>query len=409
VFGVATIPLVYALGKMLFDKKTGLMAALLFGFSSYQVYYAQEARLYALTGLLAVLATYFFARLFTGKGKVWSWVGYGVSAAACVYTFYYLVFLLAAHGVALGVWWMVRGGEERAGVRKLAVRWVACMGCVAAISIPLVPVVLRRMAEAKGGALEYARETGLGGWVIPNVFREFAHGFLMPAERSIYLFYLAVALVPLVAAHKWVKEKLAGFVLLDAWMVVPLALVAILPIKIHVFESKHLLFVSPAAYLLAAFAITRARVWGAVLVALLVLTNLSWYMVYFHPNFEKEDWREVASAIREGVRERDAIYMNPAWLTFPLRRYWEEDPGVRIYANPSPERRFDRAILDDMLSYAERVWLVEEFSRVVGPDKETSDYLKERLPVHEKVLDEDYFMGSIRVWLLEGEGDEAEL
>jgi hypothetical protein len=61
-----------------------------------------------------------------------------------------------------------------------------------------------------------------------------------------------------------------------------------------------------------------------------------------------------------------------------------------------------------MLSYAERVWLVEEFSRVVGPDKETSDYLKGRLPVHEKVLDEDYFMGAIRVWLLEGESDEAE-
>ena len=107
------------------------------------------------------------------------------------------------------------------------------------------------------------------------------------------------------------------------------------------------------------------------------------------------------------MSERDAIYMNPAWLTFPLRRYWEEDPGVRIYVNPSHERKFDRAILDDMLSYAERVWLVEEFSRVVGPDKETSDYLKDRLPVHEKVLDEDYFMGSIRVWLLEGEGDET--
>jgi len=403
--GVATIPLVYALGKMLFDKRTGVTAALLFAVSSYQVYFAQEARLYALTGLLGVLATYLFARAVTGEGKVWSWAGYGVTAAACVYTYYYLLFLLAAHGVWLVVWWLLRREEDGAAARMVVLKWLVCMACAAVVCTPLIPVVMRRMAEARGGALEVARDTGLGGWVVPNVLREFVHGYFVLGEKGAYVYYLGLALVPLVAAHRWVKGKAAEILMMDAWIVVPLVCVAVLPVKIHVFESKHLLFVSPAVYLLAAYVVTRAKMWGTALLGLVLLTNLWSHMVYFDEGFEKENWREVTSKIRTGAAAGDAIYVNPAWLAFPLRMYWEEDPGVRVYANQSREQKFNRGLMDEVLAHADRVWLVEDFSLVVGPDKETSDYLMAKLPVHEKVVEEDYFMGSIRVWLLRRGGE----
>jgi len=395
--GVVTVPLVYALGGLLFDKKTGAAAALLFAVSSYQVYFGQEARLYALTGLLGVLATYLLARVVVGRGKVWSWAGYGVTAAACVYTYYYLIFLFVAHGIAVIGWCLLGKGEDGARARALWWKWALCMACAAAASSPLIPVVLRRMAEAKGGALDVARDTGLGGWVIPNMLREFVHGYFVLGGEWVHFVYLAVALVPLVAAQRWLKEKSAGVVMMYAWIVVPIVCVAILPVKIHVFESKHLLFVSPAAYLLIAFVVTRMRMWGAALLAAVLMTNVGSHAVYFDPEFEKEDWREVASVIRQGLSKGDAIYLNPAWLAFPLRRYWQVPSYVTVYASGEG---FDKALLEEMLSGRERVWVVEDFSRVVGPDRESSDYLKERLRVHEKVLDEDYFMGSIRVWLL---------
>ena len=44
VFGVLTIPLVYILGRTIRDHRLGIVGALLFAISPFQVWYAQEAR-----------------------------------------------------------------------------------------------------------------------------------------------------------------------------------------------------------------------------------------------------------------------------------------------------------------------------------------------------------------------------
>ena len=50
-FGVLTIPLVYALGRTIRDHRLGIVSALLFAISPFQVWYSQEARAYALLTL----------------------------------------------------------------------------------------------------------------------------------------------------------------------------------------------------------------------------------------------------------------------------------------------------------------------------------------------------------------------
>ena len=56
VFGVLTIPLVYALGRTIRDHRLGIVAALLFAISPFQVWYSQEARGYSLLTLGATSA-----------------------------------------------------------------------------------------------------------------------------------------------------------------------------------------------------------------------------------------------------------------------------------------------------------------------------------------------------------------
>jgi mannosyltransferase len=55
-FGTATVALLYVLSRALFDRRTGLLAALFAAISPFQVHYAQEVRMYALMGLLVIAA-----------------------------------------------------------------------------------------------------------------------------------------------------------------------------------------------------------------------------------------------------------------------------------------------------------------------------------------------------------------
>ncbi len=60
IFGVAGIPLVYALGKRLHNSTAGMFAAFLTAISSFQVFYSTETRMYSLYMFLAILLAYLF-------------------------------------------------------------------------------------------------------------------------------------------------------------------------------------------------------------------------------------------------------------------------------------------------------------------------------------------------------------
>ncbi len=102
----------YAAGRLLVDTRTGLLAALLIAVSTFQVEYAQEARMYALLALLATLSTTALVRLSRTHGAAddtaprrplvsrW-WLAYVGTAILLIYTHAYSVFVLVAHGLAV--------------------------------------------------------------------------------------------------------------------------------------------------------------------------------------------------------------------------------------------------------------------------------------------------------------------
>jgi uncharacterized membrane protein len=65
--GLLSIYLLYRLGSALFDRLTGLAAALLLAVSPFHVWYSQEARMYALVGLLCLGAGLFAWRALRGN------------------------------------------------------------------------------------------------------------------------------------------------------------------------------------------------------------------------------------------------------------------------------------------------------------------------------------------------------
>jgi len=99
VLGVATVVVVYALGRRAFDEATALWGAWLAAVCPTLVYYSQEVRMYALLVLLTVLSWILFLEF--RRGASWSLVTiYSGLLIALVYTHPLGLFMAAAHGLA---------------------------------------------------------------------------------------------------------------------------------------------------------------------------------------------------------------------------------------------------------------------------------------------------------------------
>ncbi|MCC6489458.1 MAG: glycosyltransferase family 39 protein, partial [Candidatus Hydrogenedentes bacterium] len=69
--GVATLPLLYLLGALLYNRSAGLIAALCAALAIPHIYYSQEIRTYALVLLLSVASMYFLLRALHGSPAWW--------------------------------------------------------------------------------------------------------------------------------------------------------------------------------------------------------------------------------------------------------------------------------------------------------------------------------------------------
>jgi len=99
-FAVLAIPMVYLLGRHLFDKEVGLVGAFILAFSSFNIQYSQEARMYTLMLFLTLISMYFFVR-FVERTSLAISVGYVLSTVLLLYTHVFGLLVVFAQNVYL--------------------------------------------------------------------------------------------------------------------------------------------------------------------------------------------------------------------------------------------------------------------------------------------------------------------
>ena len=97
-FGVLAIPMIYVVGRQLFNKDVGLIAALILALSSFNIWSSQEARMYSLMVLLTLLSMRFFLR-FLQRSTLASSAGYVLFTTLLVYTHFYGLFVVLAQNI----------------------------------------------------------------------------------------------------------------------------------------------------------------------------------------------------------------------------------------------------------------------------------------------------------------------
>jgi Dolichyl-phosphate-mannose-protein mannosyltransferase len=96
--GSATVPVVYAIGRMSVGRAAGLVGAAICALAPFTVYYGIEARPYATMTFFVALSTLALLRAVETKSRAW-WALYIVAASAAAYTHYTAIFVLGVQGL----------------------------------------------------------------------------------------------------------------------------------------------------------------------------------------------------------------------------------------------------------------------------------------------------------------------
>jgi uncharacterized membrane protein len=134
--GTLVIPVLYELGRELYDRRTGLMAAAFAAVSPLLIWYSQEVRMYELVSLFGLLALLTQLRVIRNPTML-NWAAYILATAALLWSDYFGLLLI---GVQQLVFVGVLVHRKRSGepVRPLALGFAYSAAVLAMQLVPLV-------------------------------------------------------------------------------------------------------------------------------------------------------------------------------------------------------------------------------------------------------------------------------
>ena len=372
-FGTATVALIFALGKKMFDARVGILSAALAAIAPFGVQYSQEVRMYALVMFLGAVALWFFLRLIThppspsllGKGSEGLgrlWLGFFVSMFFAQYSLYQTAFIFVAQGIFLLPF--IR--------RRFAfvARWLAVS---VGVVILFLPWLLTHSTSAIADVQDVAGDT------VPMNLPEFvARGFAaiavgptIPLSDALALAALFAAMIVLglglaLATH---TAKVSDW-LLVAFVVVPM--VSLYPIYFIAPLYRGRLFAVafvPLVLLLARGAmliVSRARL-AAIPLALLAVgasaySLNSYYFAYNRYSAAVEDYIPAIQMIEQRAQPGDSVL---------FLAYWQEGYFLSHYHGaPLTYGSLDQqADLDAAVAPSRNVWAIVQKLPFHGAEK----------------------------------------
>lgn len=347
VAGTLSVPLLWQVGRELVPVRqpaagstTALVAALLLACNPYQVWYAQEGKMYATITCLALLATWCWL-LGVARGGWRPWLGYWLTVTVAMYTHLLMVLLIPLHAA----WFALAWPRSRR-------RWRGFGLALLGLTLPYVPMVwwhwslltspakltgfnftpLDRMVQAL--ALGHSKGFGIGVdllWLAPLFFL-FGAGILLgkgeigstcPGEAT------------LSAGRR--------YAMLLAWLVLPILLLFLVSLRQPVFTERYLIWIGPAALLIVALGLQVVRRHGGRL-GVPLATALVVYLLGFWLYI---GWQQKTVAIkydlRSAVQYVQAHRASDSLLVLQIPhqewayRYYSSDQGPDPFAN-SDER-----------------------------------------------------------------------
>lgn len=355
--GVMLVPVLWALGRRLWNGTAGMLAALVAAVSPLMVYYGQEARMYALLVTLVSLAALAVVRLAEPAASRRWLAAYALAALAALYTHYFAGFALLALGLYwLFVWW--RTGRQRH--RLLA--FAAANALVVIGFLPWLPAMLTRFQTDSSywsGTLkltEALRHTAI------NLTAAATETMLEGQATALLPWFGLAAVIWLIAAGRAPgRGSQRPTILILLWGVLPSLCILFLAYRTPKFNPRYLMISWPVWALLASGGV--AALWHgfapgaiapgatsqrAVSTALkaLAIASLAFVLVvqvvglrnwFADAGFAKSDWRDAISQMYFH-RQPDEVSLLVSGHAYPVfDAYVPAALGVTRYQLPEIE------------------------------------------------------------------------
>jgi hypothetical protein len=344
----AMIPALYAAGRDIYDRRAGMAAATLAAVAPFAVWYADEARMYALFMLFALLAVWMQVRIVRGGGAG-SWLGFVLSAAALMYTQYFGILFVATQMLGFAV-------AVARGVLPLR-RVVAWTGLLVLLLLPLMGFAHDQFAANEEAGRGFQQPTQTGGGTIDPGAKPGAYAVLTNFAWAVLGYHSDITMTAIAAL--WPLGVLLALALLGrgrSWPTLLVVCCAVLPalglfvlgqLKPFVFEVRYFIGAVPLALLLLARALTswarRPAVIALVCAGATAVLGLALADQQLNgSNPRVYDFKSAVNDIESRAKPGDMIVFTPSYLDHVVGYY--EDGGLQmkpIAADgdvPSPKR-----------------------------------------------------------------------
>lgn len=197
-FSSLAVYFIYRICYKYFDVKTAILASILFTFSNYQLYFAQEARVYPLFMLLSIVSMDQFMRLVTPGHSKSNSITYVIVSILLLYSHFFSWFILFVQAFVL----IIIHGKKPSDLLRFTKYYIVIFLCY----LPYVKVFIGRFLDSSKGT-----------WIEPVHDLRPLHNFynsLLNENHTAYVIALVLCLVLLLKyivhyfSSKYVKVAL---------------------------------------------------------------------------------------------------------------------------------------------------------------------------------------------------------
>jgi 4-amino-4-deoxy-L-arabinose transferase-like glycosyltransferase len=402
-FGILTVWGLYLLGTALKGQRVGLLAALLAAINPFFIHYSQEARMYQLLALTAVLSAYalvlWWQRALQAQRSARVAVSglYLVMALLGLYTHY----AFPIHLIALNVAWMIwLWGQRDKGPKKLLrdylAPWALLQALVMILFLPWLPTALHQIRTWPRPPTQLNALMALAHTLQLFLCGPTPRGFNVVVLTIIGLFSLGLAGWGIWRQMHTRALSLARALLPLLWLLAPLLAMLVAGAFTPTF-FKFLLLALPAWLLLLALGIdavgipgirrpkrgdfdiatVRAYLLTPILLLMIALPASASLNRYYHdPDAARDDYRGLAAWLKATARAGDAIILDAPGQNDAFSQY-DHGPAP-VYLLPDarpPEPTRTRRQLDAILQNSQRIFAIYWATEQADPDNIIENYL----------------------------------
>jgi hypothetical protein len=409
-FGAGTIPIIYLIGKRMSGAVMGLAAAVFLALSPFNIYFAQETRMYTLLTFNAAVAIYALVRLLTDSRSarpigsqfreyLHAWRTLGPAEPDTKGKFIYQVDTRHQTGWRA---WIFRHRWLPIQAIETDLAWVAFIVFSAATMLSHNTAVLFPLATnifVLGLMLFQKKESGspptfqapsFWNWVkaqigilllwspwifffikqasavyqrfwipeptwdaIIQVFRSFLNASApIPASQAMVIWTLYVLVLCLGLVH--FRKKISQFLFLATLFAIPFLGELIVSIRRPIFFDRTLIWITIPLFLVLAAGIAQLRFRYLIIVMVGIFGAINLFSVSdYYRFYQKEDWHTAAGYVANFAQKDDLVLFNSNFVEIPFDYYfksYEQQYSLQVVKHGVPLDLFDSGILEPMMT-----------------------------------------------------------